>query len=136
MTARIASIFVTISLFTLASCADREVVVRHYTSAQISADGGQSDVSDRPLTDTQVTALNNWINTRTDCSGMSTDIPDASSVDVQMQDASGQSSHLAIYKRDDGSANAYLYVGNRVAPIHCRLTSADVATLKSALNAQ
>jgi uncharacterized lipoprotein YajG len=137
MTTRIASILITISVFALAGCADGpDVVVHHYTSGQISANGGQSDVTERPLTETQVNALTTWINTRGGCSGMSANIPDRPSLDVQMQEASGQSSHISVYTRDDGSATAYLYQGNRLVPMRCPLTTGDVATLKSALNAQ
>lgn len=135
MTTRIASIL--ISVFALAGCADTAaVVVHHYTSGQISTNGGESDVSERPLTETQITALTTWINTRGGCSGMSANIPDRPSLDVQMQEASGQSSRISVYTRDDGSATAYLYQGNRLVPMRCPLTSGDVATLKSALNTQ
>jgi hypothetical protein len=136
MTTRIALLLTTISVLTLASCADKEAVVRHYTSAQVSANGGESDVSDRPLTQTQLTALTSWINTRSNCSGFSANIPDQPSLNVQMQEASGQNSHIDVYKHDNGSATAYIYEGNRLAPIRCFLTSADVVALKSALNTQ
>jgi hypothetical protein len=137
MTTRIASILITMSVFALAGCADGPaVVVHHYTSAEISANGGESDVTERPLTETQVNALTTWINTRGGCSGMSANIPDRPSLDIQLREASGQSSHLSVYKHDDGSSTAYLYQGNRLVPMRCPLTSADVVTLKSALNAQ
>jgi hypothetical protein len=137
MTTRIASILITITMFALAGCADAPAVtVHHYTSAEISANGGESDVSERPLTETQVNALTTWINTRGGCSGMSANIPDRPSLDVQMQEANGQSSHMSVYTRDDGSSTAYLYQGNRLVPMRCPLTSAEFATLKSALNAQ
>jgi hypothetical protein len=67
---------------------------------------------------------------------MSANIPDRPILDVQMHEANGQSSHLSVYTRDDGSSTAYLYQGNRLVPMRCPLTSAEVATLKSALNAQ
>jgi hypothetical protein len=138
MTARIALLLITICMFALTGCADNSeaVVVRHYTSAQISANNGESDVSDRSLTETQVTALTNWINTRTNCSGFSADIPDQPSLTIQLQGSNGVNSHIDVYKKNNGSATAYLYEGNRLAPVRCPLTDADIASLTSALNAQ
>lgn len=137
MTARITLLLIMFCGFVLTGCADREAVaVRHYTSAQISANNGESNVSDRPLTDTQVAALTSWINSRIDCSGFSADIPDRPSLNIQLQDANGVSSHIDVYKHDDGSATAYLYEGHRLAPVRCPLTSIDLTSLKSALNAQ
>ena len=137
MTVRMASLLIMLCGFALTGCADRDsVVVRHYTSAQISANNGESDVSDRPLTETQVAALTNWINSRVNCSGFSADIPDRSSLSIQLQDANGVSSHIDVYKRNDGSATAYLYEGHRLAPERCPLTSVDLTSLISMLNAQ
>lgn len=135
MSTRIATIFITISLFTLVGCAGH-MDVRHYTSAQVTVHNADNGAPDRALTPTQVTALSNWIDTRNVWSGMSANIPDNPALEIQLQDAGGQTSSIDVYTREDGSATAYLYQGHRVAPLRSPLSAADLVALKAAINQQ
>jgi hypothetical protein len=135
MSMRVASIFMTVSLLALTGCAP-QMDVRTFTSSQMVEGSSDIDGSHRTLSSTQLAALSNWIKTPDDWSGMSADIPDNPSIEVDMQDAGGQSDKLMVYERDDGSATAYLYHGQRLVPLRRRLSGADLAALKSILNGQ
>jgi hypothetical protein len=135
MSARIALFFVAISLFALTGCAQR-IEVHDVTSGHINVYRTDSDLHDQVLTNTQLTALKSWIDGRSDWSSLSANIPDHPTMDVHMQDASGQSWNVSVYEHDDGTATLYLYQGHRIAPLRCHLTAADYASFKSVISQQ
>jgi hypothetical protein len=134
MSVRLASISIVISLCLLAGCAEQRTDVRNFTSSQLVS--GSTDDGNRSLTGTQLTALSNWIKSGNDWSGFSADIPDNPILQVDMQEANGQSDKLMVYERRDGNITAYLYHGQRLVPLRRPLSDADLATLKSILNGQ
>jgi hypothetical protein len=134
MSVRLASISIVISLCLLAGCAEQRTDVRNFTSSQLVS--GSTDDGNRSLTGTQLTALSNWIKSGNDWSGFSADIPDNPILQVDMQEANGQSDKLMVYERRDGNITAYLYHGQRLVPLRRPLSDADLATLKSILNVQ
>jgi hypothetical protein len=136
MSTRVALIFAMTGLLMLAGCADQPMDLHHFTSAQVSIAPTDADDAGRALTTDQANALSNWINSRNDWSGMTVDEPEHPSMQFHLQSANGQSSRLLIYQRDNGTASAYLYYGNRIAPLMRHLSDADLATLKSIANGQ
>lgn len=134
MSVRIASIVIAISLFALSACAPPRKEVHNVASAQVVMGSADSDAGHRPLSSAQVAALSEWIKTPDDWSGYSANIPDRADMEVDIQNADGQSDRLMIYQHDDGSATAYLYHGERLVPLRRRLSSEDLDAFKSMLN--
>jgi hypothetical protein len=108
-----------------------QTTVRNFTSGQVSVGATEHDVRDHVLSNTQLTALSNWILARDDWSGMTLDIPEHPSIEVDIQGADGQGSNLTVYEHENGTATAYLYRAHRVAPLMRRLSASDLATFKS-----
>jgi hypothetical protein len=140
MSVRVASLLITtglaIGLLALTGCATPPKEVHNFTSAQLIIGDAGADASQRPLSSTQLAALSNWIKASNDWSGFSADIPEHPSMEVDMQNADGQSDKLLIYERDDGRNTAYLYHGQRLVPLRRELSDADLSTVKSILNGQ
>lgn len=130
MSVRIASIVIAISLLALSACAPPRKEVHNVASAQVV----MGDADHRPLRSAQVAALSNWIKTPDDWSGYSANIPDRADLEVDMQNADGQSDRLMIYQHEDGSATAYLYHGERLVPLRRHLSSEGLDAFKSMLN--
>jgi hypothetical protein len=135
MSTRVVSLFLSIGLLALVGCAPR-INVRNFTSGQVSAGVQTHDVRDHVLTDTQLAALSNWITAHDDWSGMTLNIPEHPSIEVDMQGADGQGTNLTVYEHENGTATAYLYHAHRVAPLMRKLSASDLATLKSIISGQ
>ncbi|HTV85332.1 MAG TPA: hypothetical protein VME63_07995 [Dyella sp.] len=132
MPARIALLPLSMGLLLLAGCA-QQLEVHQITSAQVTVQPDSDDASGRALSGDQLTALTAWIKTHTHCSGMSADIPQHPALQFQLQDSSGMSDRLSVYEHTDGAATFYLYQGERLAPLRCHVSAADLARLKSAI---
>jgi hypothetical protein len=133
MSARSASIFITMSLFLLAGCGPR-FEVHDYTSAQVSVHPTDDDAPGRTLTGPQLAAVTQWIKTRNDWSGMSVNVPDHPSLQFRMQETNGTSDTVSVYEHDDGTATVYLYQGHRVVPMRSHASASELAELKSAID--
>ena len=130
MSTRVASVFLMISLMALAGCFQR-MDVHQIATGQARASVKEQGAPDHVLTSTQLAAFSKWITARNDWSGMTVNIPDNPVFEVDMQGADGQSSTLTVYAHSNGSATAYLYHGQRLAPLMRKLSAADLASLKS-----
>jgi hypothetical protein len=132
MPARIALLPLSIGLLLLGGCA-QQLEVHQFTSAQMTVQPDSDDAPGRTLSGDQLGALTAWIKAHTNCSGMSADIPDHPSLQFQLQDSSGMSDKFSVYEHGDGTATFYLYQGERLAPLRCHVSAAELAGLKSAV---
>jgi hypothetical protein len=133
MSVRAASSLLMIGLLSLGGCVEQPMKMQNFTSAELVTG---SDAGQRPLSSTQLAALSDWVKTGEAWSGFTADIPDHASMEVDMQEADGQSDKLMIYQRDDGSATAYLYHAQRLAPVRRHLSGTDLTALQSIVNGQ